>query len=178
VRSHIWHPVAAASDRLPKEENEILREQLGSKRIRLTNDQRRRLAVLGKTLGHKILSEICSIVTPDTIMRWHRRLIATKYDGSKARKPGRPRVMLETRKRVLRFAKEIGHGDMNGSKASFINLAIMLPAPQLPISSVNTDSNPRRIGVGVRPRRNFCRYTGIQSRRWTSLRLRCGRPRD
>lgn len=89
-----------------KEENQILREQLGSKRIRLTNDQRRRLAVLGKALGHKVLSEICSIVNPDTIMRWHRKLIASKYDGSKARKPGRPRVMLEIRKLVLRFATE------------------------------------------------------------------------
>lgn len=68
-----------------KEENRILQEQLGSKRIRLINDQRRRLAVLGKALGHKALSEICSIVTHDTIMRWHRKLIASKYDGSKAR---------------------------------------------------------------------------------------------
>lgn len=89
-----------------KEENRILREQLGSKRIRLTDDQRRRLAVLGKALGHKVLTEICSIVTPDTIMRWHRKLIAHKYDGSKARKPGRPRVMLEIRMLVLRFATE------------------------------------------------------------------------
>ncbi len=52
-----------------KEENRVLREQLGNKQIRLTDEQRRRLAVLGKALGHKVLSEICSIVTPDTIMR-------------------------------------------------------------------------------------------------------------
>lgn len=89
-----------------KEENQILREQLGSKRALLTDDQRRRLAVLGKALSHKVLSEICSIVTPDTIMRWHRKLIANKYDGSNSRKPGRPRVMLEIRKLVLRFATE------------------------------------------------------------------------
>ena len=89
-----------------KEENRILREQLGSNRIRLTDDQRRRLAVLGKALGHKALSEICSIVTPDTIMRWHRKLIANKYDGSKSRKLGRPRVMQEIRQLVVRFASE------------------------------------------------------------------------
>ena len=89
-----------------KEENRILREQLGSKQIRLTDDQRRRLAVLGRALGHKILSDICSIVTPDTIIRWHRKLIASKYDGSKARRPGRPRVMLEIRQLVVRFATE------------------------------------------------------------------------
>ena len=76
----------------PKEENRVLREQIGNKRIRLTDDQRRRLAVLGKALGRKALTEACSIVTPDTIIRWHRKLIANKYDGSKARKLGRPRV--------------------------------------------------------------------------------------
>jgi len=89
-----------------KEENRVLREQLGTKQIRLTNSQRRRLAVLGKVLGRKMLNEICSIVTPDTIMRWHRKLIANKYDGSKARKSGRPRVMQEIRKLVVRFALE------------------------------------------------------------------------
>jgi len=89
-----------------KEENRVLREQIGNKQIRLTNNQRRRLAVLGKVLGRKVLTEICSIVTPDTIMRWHRKLIANKYDGSKSRKPGRPRVMLEIRNLVVRFALE------------------------------------------------------------------------
>ena len=89
-----------------KEENRILREQLGNKPIRLTNDQRRRLAMLGKALGRKVLAEVCSIVTPDTIMRWHRKLIARKYDGRKSRKPGRPRVMQETRNLVVRLATE------------------------------------------------------------------------
>jgi hypothetical protein len=89
-----------------KEENRALREQLGSKRIWLTDEQHRRLAVLGKALGHKALSEICFIVTPDTIMRWHRKLIANKYDGSKSRKPSRPRVIQEIRNLVVRFASE------------------------------------------------------------------------
>lgn len=71
-----------------KEENRVLREQPGNKQIRLTEFQRRRLAVLGKALGRKVLTEICSIVKPDTIMRWHRSLIASKYDGGKARMPG------------------------------------------------------------------------------------------
>ncbi len=65
-----------------KEENRVLRELLGKKRLRLNNDQRRRLAAKGKTLGRKLLSTCCSIVTPDTILRWHRKLIAVKYDGS------------------------------------------------------------------------------------------------
>ena len=59
-------------------ENRILREAHGRKRIRLNDDQRRRLAVKGKTLGRMILREIGTIVTPDTIMRWHRMLVAQK----------------------------------------------------------------------------------------------------
>ena len=57
-----------------KEENRVLRELLGKKRLRLNNDQRRRLAAQGKTLGRRLLSTCCSIVTPDTILRWHRQL--------------------------------------------------------------------------------------------------------
>jgi len=89
-----------------KEENRELREQLGNKQIRLADSQRRRLAVLGKALGRKVLAEVCSIVTPDTIMRWHRKLIANKYNGSKARSLGRPRVMQEIRQLVVHFATE------------------------------------------------------------------------
>ena len=53
------------------EENRVLREQLGDRRIRLTDDQRRRLAAKGKVLGWRLLHRVASIVTPDTIMRWH-----------------------------------------------------------------------------------------------------------
>ena len=67
-----------------------LREQLGKKRLRLTNDQRRRLAVRAKALGRAGLNGIACIVTPDTLMRWYRNLVAKKYDGSAARGPGRP----------------------------------------------------------------------------------------
>lgn len=62
--------------------------------------------MLGKPLRNKTLAEICSIVTPETILRWHRRLIARKYDGSGSRKPGRPRVMQEIRQLVLIMATE------------------------------------------------------------------------
>jgi hypothetical protein len=59
-----------------REENRILREQLGAKRILLNDDQRRRLAAKGKPLGRRLLGEICTIVTQDTILRWHLTLIA------------------------------------------------------------------------------------------------------
>jgi len=66
-------------------ENQILRESHGKKRIKLNDNQRRRLAIKGKVLGRKILGEIASIVTPDTILRWHRQLIAAKWDYSHRR---------------------------------------------------------------------------------------------
>ncbi len=71
-----------------KEENRVLREQLGGRRLRFTDDQRRRLAAKGKALGRRVLRELGTIVTPDTILRWYRRLVARKYDGSVKRRPG------------------------------------------------------------------------------------------
>jgi hypothetical protein len=72
------------------EENRVLRAVNGSRQLRLTDDQRRRLAVKGHVLGRRHLAAIAGIVTPDTILRWYRRLVATKYDDSKTRRPGRP----------------------------------------------------------------------------------------
>jgi hypothetical protein len=48
------------------------------------------LAVKGKGLGRQRLADVAGIVTPDTIRRWYRLLIAKKYDGSAKRRPGRP----------------------------------------------------------------------------------------
>src|SRR5437588_10279838 len=68
-----------------REENRVLREQLGDRRVRLTDDQRRRLAVKAKALGRKILADVATIVTPETLLAWHRKLIARKYDGTAQR---------------------------------------------------------------------------------------------
>ena len=73
-----------------REENRVLREQLGPRPLRLTDAQRRRLAVRGQKLGRRILAQVAGIVTPDTILRWDRRLIARKDDGSARRRRGRP----------------------------------------------------------------------------------------
>ncbi len=83
-----------------KEENRVLHKLLGKRQLRLNDDQRRRLAVLGKALGRKLLSTCCNIVTPDTVLRWHRKLIAKKYDGSTNRQPGRPRILVRMRRLV------------------------------------------------------------------------------
>ena len=75
-----------------REENRVLREQLDGQRVVLNDDQRRRLAAKAKGLGRKLLAEVATIVTPDTLLAWHRKLIAQKYDGSGKRGPGRPRT--------------------------------------------------------------------------------------
>src|SRR5258706_3724147 len=88
-----------------QEEIRVLHEQVG-KRPRFNDDQRRRLAAKGKPIGRKGLARFASIVTPDTLLAWHRRLIAKKYDSSKKRKPGRPPTKVEIRELVLRMARE------------------------------------------------------------------------
>jgi putative transposase len=89
-----------------QEENRVLREQIGARRLRFTNDQRRRLAAKARTLGRRLLREFATIVTPDTLLAWHRTLIAKQYDGSTRRGPGRPPVMSEIRALIVRMATE------------------------------------------------------------------------
>ena len=89
-----------------QEENRVLREQLGPRRVRFTADQRVRLAAKAKKLGRRALMEIRSIVTPDTLLAWHRMLIARKYDGHQRRGPGRPPIMAAIRRLVVRMATE------------------------------------------------------------------------
>ena len=89
-----------------REEVRVLREQLGPRPLRLTDAQRRRLAVRGQKLGRRILAQVAGIVTPDTILRWYRRLIARKYDGSARRRRGRPITPREVADLVVRMAVE------------------------------------------------------------------------
>ena len=86
-----------------QEENRVLKEQLGG-RLRFTDEQRRRLAAKGKELGRKLLEEVTTLVTPDTVLRWHRELIARKWTYPR-RATGRPPVSPEIEELVLRMAK-------------------------------------------------------------------------
>ena len=86
-----------------QEENSILKEQLDG-RLRLSDEQRRRLAVKGKELGRKLLEEVATLVTPDTILRWHRQLIARKWTYPRG-PTGRPPVSPEIEELVLRMIK-------------------------------------------------------------------------
>ena len=97
-----------------KEENKILRDELlkatGKKRIILNDSQRRRLAILAKRIGRGVLSQICCSFSPDTILMWHRKLVARKYDGSKNRgKGGRPRISDYLKQLIIDMAKDNKH---------------------------------------------------------------------
>src|SRR3954453_10445382 len=89
-----------------REENRVLREQLGDRRLRFNDDQRRRLAARAQGLGRKLLAEVATLVTPETLLTWHRKRIAQKYDGSGQRGPGRPRPRQEIEALVVRWAEE------------------------------------------------------------------------
>ena len=89
-----------------QEENRVLREQIGPRRLRFTDAQRRRLAAKAKTLARRVLRDIATIVTPDTLLAWHRALITLKYDGRGRRGPGRPSVMAEIRALIVRMATD------------------------------------------------------------------------
>lgn len=85
---------------------EALLKQLGTKRLLLNHNQRRLLAVKAHAIGRKALREITTIFTPDAILRWHRNLVARKFDSSNKRKPGRPRIRQEVVDAIVRFATE------------------------------------------------------------------------
>ena len=87
------------------EENRVLRRQLGGRRPRLTDDDRRQLAARAYRLGRQVLREIATIVTPDTLLRWHRRLIARKWTYAK-KGTSRRGVLAEIRQLVRRMAEE------------------------------------------------------------------------
>jgi putative transposase len=99
----LWADQRQASFAYLSEENRILRAHLRG-RIRLTDDERRRLAVLGHRVGRRRLGQVATIMTPDTILRWHRQLIARKW--TYATRLGRRGVLAEIRRLVVRMAEE------------------------------------------------------------------------
>ena len=87
-------------------ENRLFKEKLGPKRIRFTDAERALLARKAKAVGRKALLKLDTIVTPDTLMRWHRRLVAEKWDFSHRRNPGRAGVMREIAHLIVRMAQD------------------------------------------------------------------------
>ena len=130
------------------EENRVLRELHGDRVPRLTDAQRRRLAAKGKAIGRRLLGQVARIATPDTILRWHRRLIAAKWTYQKSR-VGRPGVMRVIRALIVRFAtensnwgyrriqgalKNLGHRVAPSTIANVLKEHGIKPAPDRPTS--------------------------------------------
>ena len=89
-----------------QEENRVLREPLGPGQLRFTDAQRRRRAAKATRLGRRVRRDRHTLVTPDTLLRWPRQLLARQYAGRGRRGPGRPRGMDTIRRRIVRMAPE------------------------------------------------------------------------
>src|SRR5262245_478550 len=87
-------------------ENRILKAQLKG-RLKLSDAERATLGEIGHRLGRKVLAEVATVARPDTILGWYRKLVASKFDGSKVRRgPGRPRIRREVEQLIVRMAEE------------------------------------------------------------------------
>jgi hypothetical protein len=129
------------------EENRVLKGQLTCRRLRLTDAERRRLAAKGRRLGRRLLRQVATLVTPDTILRWHRQLIARKWTFTP--RPGRPGIMQAISSLIVRMATEnpgwgytrilgalmnLGHGVARSTVAKVLKANGIPPAPDRPSS--------------------------------------------
>ena len=130
------------------EENRVLRRQLGQRHVNFTDTDRRRLAVRGHRLGRQVLHQIATIVTPDTILRWHRQRIVRKWTYANKRS-GRHEVLVEIRRLVIRMAvenptwgytriqgalKNVGHRVGRSTMARILKANGISPVPARPTS--------------------------------------------
>jgi hypothetical protein len=130
------------------EENRLLRRQLSGRRVRLTDDDRRRLATRAYRLGRKALRDVATIVTPDTLLRWHRQLVARKWTYARMQ-ASRCGVLVEIRQLVARMAEEnptwgytriqgalknLGHQVGRSTVARILKAQGLPPAPKRPTS--------------------------------------------
>jgi hypothetical protein len=144
-----------------REENCVLREQLGKRRLRFTDNQRRRLAVRGKKLGRKLLIEIVTLVTPATLLAWHRKLIAQKYDGSTNRNPGRPVKQNDITALVIRMAQENRDLATAGCKVHWLTWDMSVVGAQSLLSPAGTAPSRHPSGIEKRPGWNSVSAIGI-----------------
>jgi integrase-like protein/helix-turn-helix protein len=131
-----------------REENRALKEHLGGPRLHFTEAQRRRLAATAHRLGRRALADVATLVTPDTLLRWHRQLIARQW-ATVRRRVGRPGVLRETRALAVRMAREnptwgyrriqgalknLGHRVARSTIAGLLRAEGIGPVPERPTS--------------------------------------------
>lgn len=107
-----------------KAENRALRARLGGRRIIFTDAERRTLATLAKEVGRKALSNLDPIVTPATLLRWHRELVAKKWTFIERPRPGRPRTKLDIEQLIVRMATDNPTWGYTRIQGALINLEI------------------------------------------------------
>jgi transposase len=131
------------------EENRLLRRQLGGRRLRLTDEDRRRLAARAHRLSRRSLREVATIVAPDTLLRWHRQLIARKWTYAKRAEGRRRGVLGDIRHLIIRMAEEnptwgytriqgalknVGHRLVRSTIRRILKAAGLPPVPARPTS--------------------------------------------
>src|SRR5262245_53304181 len=131
-----------------REENRVLKAQVAGRRLRLTDAQRCRLASRGHALGRPMLQRMATLVTPDTILRWHRQLIARTWTMAR-RGVGRPGILREIRQLTVRMSREnptwgyrriqgalknLGHRVARSTIASMLRDHGISPVPERPTS--------------------------------------------
>src|SRR5216684_8444908 len=126
-------------------ENRLLKERLRGKRIRFTDAERALLARKAKAMGRKALLELDTVVSADTLLRWHRRLVAEKWNFVNRRGPGRPRTMQKISALIVRMAQDnpgwgytriqgalgnLGHRVGRGTVANVLKRSGIEPSPE------------------------------------------------
>src|SRR5258705_7631287 len=126
-------------------ENQLLKERLRGRRIRFTDAERALLARKAKAVGRKALLKLDTIVSPDTLLRWHRLLVAQKWNCVHRRGPGRPGILREISELIVRMARDnsgwgytriqgvlanLGHQVGRGTVANGLNRNGIEPAPE------------------------------------------------
>jgi transposase InsO family protein len=117
---------AAAQIEYLKGENRLLRARLGRRRLVFTDPERRTLAVLAKAIGSKVLRDLDPLVSPATLMRWHRNLVARKWTFIERRSPGRPRTKIDIEQLVVRMAHENPGWGYTRIHGALLNLGIKI----------------------------------------------------
>ena len=126
-------------------ENRLLKQKLGPKRIRFTDAERALLARKAKAVGRKALLKLDTVVSPDTLRRWHRQLVSRKWNFAHRRGPGRPGIMREISELIVRMAQDnsgwgytriqgalanVGHKVGRGTVANVIERHGIEPSPE------------------------------------------------
>lgn len=128
-------------------ENRILRARVPA-RLRLSNEERSKLAEIGKRLGRKGLAKVAQVAKPETILGWFRKLVAQKFDGSKHRScPGRPRIAAEVEALIVQMARE-------NSGWGYDRIAGALANVGHEISDQTVGNVLRRYGIAPAPKRS------------------------